>query len=121
MSASITYLSSFSSFNVSTWPRRLLRFWYLHQVEISIPEFFFHSTTFSPRNQTSKFEPQPRPASLAKFLGLVTDDVESGILASEVLCLHEFRIINSSVLLGDGCLVQIPHDFLPLGNHCFYG
>ena len=73
---------------------------------------------FSPGNQASKFAPQPWPSRLAKFLGLVTDDVETGILTSEVSCLCKFCI--NSVLLGYRCLVQIPHDFLPLRNHCFY-
>ena len=76
---------------------------------------------FSPRNRASKFAIGPRPSRLAEFLGLGTDDVENGILESQVSSLHEFRVINYSVFLRYRCLILISHDFLPLGNHCFYG
>ena len=40
------------------------------------------------------------PTRVAEFLGLVTDDVENGILASQVSSLHEFRVINYSVFFS---------------------
>ena len=36
-----------------------------------------------------KVRASPRPSRLAEFLGLVTNDVETGMLASKVSCLHE--------------------------------
>ena len=54
---------------------------------------FFHSATFLPRNWASKFVIWPRLSKLAKFLGLVADDIENGILASQVSSLCKFNVI----------------------------
>lgn len=92
---------------------------YVYQVEINIPEFF-HSTTFPPRNQPSKFALWPCPPRLAEFLGFVTNDVKvaskQGLMSAQNLCNKLF-----GSFLGYRYLVEIPHDFLPLGNHSFYG
>ena len=92
------------------------RFWYLYQADISNQEIVFIAATFSPQNQASKFALRPRPSRLAEFLGLVTDDVQIELLVRETSYLHEFPAINYSVFLGYKYLVQIPHDFLQLGN-----
>ena len=89
------------------------------QVEISIPENCFHSITFSPWNQASKFALQPCLSKLAEFLGLVTDDVKIRIFVTKVPWLQKFLVINDTKFLGYRCLVQIPHGFLLLGNHFF--
>ena len=103
---------------MSIWSTGFLRFSY--QADINIPKEFFHSATFSPQNRASKLAIWPRPSRLAKFLGLLTDDLENGILASKASCLHEVHVyaeINYSVFGGYRCLVQIPHDFRSFGNH----
>ena len=79
---------------VSIWPRGFLRFWYLCQGEIIIQEIVFISYHFyyhEIKLQSSRFGNAPQ--GCGEFFGLVTDDVKTGILASEVSCLHEFRVI----------------------------
>ena len=95
-----------TNFKVSIWRRGFLWFWYIYQAEISIQEIVFIPPLFHHeiKLQSSRFghAPQGWPSSWA-------------------WCLHEFSVINFWVLLGYRYLLQIPHNFLPLGNQCFYG
>ena len=76
------------------WPRRFLQFWYLYQAEKGITEKFFHSATFSPRNQASKFVLRPRPSRLVW-------------LQAQILCNRLFSIFG---LLSP--VVRKPDDFI---------